>query len=229
MWHDPKEVELLATRVEKAIHRSQELIRESRMLEVRTTVFLNQWKSEPEFDGYRTVRTQPDLGMENLGSSLKRVVKSALQITGADMANLQLIDPVSGDLHIAAQYGFQRPFLDFFECVHENEAACGTAFKRGGRVIVEDVTQSPIFYGTAALEVLLDASVRAVQSTPLIASSGFTVGVLSTHWSSPYCPRDRDLFAIDLLATKFSDRLDQRDYLLNQERLPTPTKNPGLG
>jgi hypothetical protein len=229
MGHDQKEVELLATRVEKAIHRSQELIRESRMLEVRTTGFLNQWNSEPEFDGYRGVRTQPDLGIEDVSSSLKRVVNRALQITGADMANLQLIDPVSGDLNIVAQNGFQRPFLDFFECVHENEAACGTACKRGGRVIVEDVTQSPIFYGTAALEVLLDAGVRAVQSTPLIACSGFTVGVLSTHWSSPYRPRDRDLFALDLLATKFSDRWDQRDYLLNQERLPTQNRNPGLG
>jgi hypothetical protein len=229
MWQDQKEVELLTTRVEKAIHRSQELIRESRMLEVRATVFLNQLKSKPEFNGNRTVRTQPDLGIGDLSSSLKWVVNGALQVTGADMANLQLVDPASGGLRIAAQYGFRRPFLDFFECVHENETACGTAFKSGGRVIVEDVTQSPIFCETAALEVLLDATVRAVQSTPLIAGSGFTVGVLSTHWSSPYRPRDRDLFALDLLANKFSDWLDQKDYLLNQERLPTQNKNPGLG
>jgi hypothetical protein len=149
---------------------------------------------------------------------------------GADMANLQLMDPVSGDLHIAAQYGFRRPFLDFFECVHENQAVCGTAFRRGSRVIVEDVTHSPIFYGTAALEVVLDANVRAVQSTPVISSSGFTVGVLSTHWSSPYRPRDRDLLSLDLLANRFSGWLDRRDNFLNQKRIPNvQNENPGLG
>lgn len=56
MWHDQKEVELLATSVERAIHRSQQLVRESRMLEVRTTVFLNQWNSEPEFSATLAVQ-----------------------------------------------------------------------------------------------------------------------------------------------------------------------------
>ena len=75
------------------------------------------------------------------------MLNSALQITGADMANLQLS---SGVLHIVAQYGFHRTFLDFFDCVRESEAACGAAFKRAGRIIAEDVTQSPIFYGTGS-------------------------------------------------------------------------------
>ena len=95
----------------------------------------------------------------------------------------------------------------------KNEAACGTALKSRGRVIVEDVTQSQIFRGTPALEVLLDAGVRAVQSTPLIAGSGFMAGVISTHWSSPYRPSDRDLFSLDLLVSNLSEWLDGRDYL----------------
>jgi len=102
------------------------------------------------------------------------------------MANLQLVDPVSCDLYIAAPYGFSRPFLDFFERVHEARAVCGASFRRRGRVVVEDVTQSPIFWGTNALEVPLDAPVRAVQSSPLIGGSGAILGIVSTHWSYPY-------------------------------------------
>ena len=151
-----------------------------------------------------------------------------LSSTATERFGLRLTSSVRRPAH-RAQHRFHKPFFDLFERVDENEAACGTAFKSGGRVVVEDVTQSPMFYGTASLEVLLDASVRAVQSTPLVACSGFTVGVLSTHWSSPHRPRVRDLFALDLLATKFAHWLDERDYLLNQESLPTQNKNPGLG
>lgn len=67
-------------------------------------------------------------------------------------------------------------------------------------MIVEDLTQNSIFRRTAALEVLLDAGVRAVRSTPLIAWSGLKIGLLSTHGSSPCHPRDRVLSALDLLA-----------------------------
>lgn len=210
---DEVELELLAARMDRAIHQSYELIHRSSLLKVQTTVFLNQLRSQKDFTGCPMVQAGPDFLLGNVPSSLNWVVGAALQITGAPMGNLQLVDPASGNLYIAAQYGFRRPFLQFFECVHENEAACGTALKSRGRVIVEDVTQSQIFRGTPALEVLLDAGVRAVQSTPLIAGSGFMAGVISTHWSSPYRPSDRDLFSLDLLVSNLSEWLDGRDYL----------------
>ena len=140
MERDEDEVEILAARVKKAIHQSKELIRQSKVLEVQTAVFLNQLKTEREFANYPIVHAQPDFG--SILSPLKWVVKAALQITGATMGNLQLVDPASGALRIAAQYGFRKPFLDFFQCVHENQAACGAALRSRGRVIVEDVTQN---------------------------------------------------------------------------------------
>src|SRR3546814_8882812 len=79
------------------------------------------------------------------------------------MGNIQLLDRETGVLKIAASRGFDAPFLTFFETVHENDAACGTALKRGERIVVEDVEASPIVLGTPALAVLLAAGVRAVQ------------------------------------------------------------------
>lgn len=210
---DEEEIELLKARVDRAIYQSCQLIHRSSVIKVQTTVLLNQLKNQRDCRGFRMVQARADFLIGNVPSSLNWVVSAALQITGAEMGNLQLADPASGNLYIAAQYGFHRPFLEFFECVHENQAACGKALKSRGRIIVEDITESPIFRGTPALEVLLDAGVRAVQSTPLIAGSGFMAGVISTHWSSPYRPGDRDLFSLDLFASNLSDWLDGRDYL----------------
>lgn len=109
---------------------ANELIRQSKVLEVQTAVFLNQLKTEREFANYPTVHAQPDFG--SILSPLKWVVKAAPQITGATMGNLQLVDPASGGLRIAAPYGFGKPFLDFFECVHENHGSvrCGAPESR---------------------------------------------------------------------------------------------------
>jgi PAS domain S-box-containing protein len=73
---------------------------------------------------------------------LQEILDAAVKITGAQMGNIQLLD---GDcLRITAQQGFDRPFLEFFDAVHGDQAACGTALQLGERVIVDDVQNSPI-------------------------------------------------------------------------------------
>ena len=105
---------------------------------------------------------------------LHEILDAAIEITGAQMGNIQLLE---GDvLRITAQRGFDTPFLEFFDAVHGDQAACGTALQRGERVIVDDVLNSPIFAGTPALEVMVAAGARAVQSTPLVSRSGRVLG-----------------------------------------------------
>jgi GAF domain-containing protein len=133
---------------------------------------------------------------------LTEIVKVAIALVGADMGNMQLFDCTSGALRIEAQSGFTRPFLEFFNQVHHGQAVCGTAMKRARRVIVEDVTQSPIFYGTPALEIILDAGARSVQSTPLVDASGRILGMLSTHWRRPRRLSASELSLLDVLAEK---------------------------
>lgn len=86
---------------------------------------------------------------------------------------------------------------------------CGTAFKTRAQIIVEDVAESPIL-GTPALEVVLDAGVRAVLSTPLVGSTGSILGILSTHRRRPWRPRRRDLHLLNLLARNAADWIEQR-------------------
>src|SRR5262252_398923 len=82
--------------------------------------------------------------------------------------------------------------------------------KRARRVIVEDVTQSPIFRGNPALEVILDAGARSVQSTPLTDASGHIMGMLSTHWRHPRRLSESDLSMLDVLAKRTTVLLRQQ-------------------
>jgi GAF domain-containing protein len=124
---------------------------------------------------------------------LDKILSAAIAITSADKGNIQLFDARSGVLKIAAQRGFNRAFLDFFaQASHDKAAACCEALHAAGRVVIEDITRSHIFREQASLGVLLDAGVRAVQSTPPIASDGSVLGMISTHFAQPQQRRSQE-------------------------------------
>jgi hypothetical protein len=56
-------------------------------------------------------------------------------------------------LTIAAQRGFEDPFLNFFASVRDDPSACAAAMRSGERVIVEDVRESEIFAGQPSKDV----------------------------------------------------------------------------
>jgi two-component sensor histidine kinase len=55
---------------------------------------------------------------------------------------------------------------------------------------------------------MLDAGVCAVTSTPLMASSGNLLGMISTHFVTPHRPSERELHLMDLLARQTADYLE---------------------
>jgi GAF domain-containing protein len=146
---------------------------------------------------------------EDLQGCLEAVLDAALFVTGAPRGNMQLFD--GEGLRIAVQRGFERPFLDFFAIVrNEEDSACGTALEHATRVMIHDVNSSDIFVGTPALAVLLEAQVRAVVSTPLISSAGQVLGMVSTHFASPHTPSEQELALLDLLAGQAANYLERR-------------------
>jgi signal transduction histidine kinase len=157
------------------------------------------------------------MALDDLPSLLGEILAAAREITGAEMGNIQLIGQ-EGALRIEVQHGFGKEFLDFFNDVHEDDAATsGEALARRERTVVEDVEKSPLFAGTAALKVLLAAGVRAMQSTPLITHAGILVGVLSTHYRRVRRPSERDLRLLDLLTRQAADLIAKKqseDHLL---------------
>ncbi|MFD9794140.1 STAS domain-containing protein [Streptomyces sp. NPDC059070] len=114
-------------------------------------------------------------------SVVSAVLTRAFQITGAPMGNAQLYEPAGEALRIVAQRGFRHPFLSFFETVSDRETACGAAARDHRPVVVEEVVSSPIFAGSPALDVLVDAEVGAVISLPVTTRDGTLLGVASVH------------------------------------------------
>lgn len=135
---------------------------------------------------------------------LDKVVETAIAIMHADMGSIQTFDPPSGHLVIRAHRGFSETWLKYSRQASGN-GACGAVVQKGERVIVEDVTQSPIFMGTSALDVQLAEGVHAVVSTPLRAQGGLMVGVISAHFKQPHRPDTHALQRIDLLARLTAD------------------------
>ena len=86
--------------------------------------------------------------------------------------------------------------------------------------MVSDVETSPLFAGTPSLEILREAGVRAVQSTPMMSRNGALLGILTTQWGIPYTPDEHDLWRIDLLARQAADliELSQAEEALRASR-----------
>jgi PAS domain S-box-containing protein len=160
------------------------------------------------------------VGSRDLEAALRFVLKSSMEITGADKGNIQLLNTATGKLEIAAQEGLEGPFLDYFKDVDETgSSACGQALCTRKRVIIEDVEEDPAF--APHRKVAAEAGIRSVQSTPLISRTGELLGVLSTHHGHPFAFSNRHARLLDLhvrQATDFIDGLRGRQLLRESEQ-----------
>jgi GAF domain-containing protein len=117
---------------------------------------------------------------------LEHAIERAMLIDGASMANAQVVDVEGEGLRIAAHSGFSPEFLEFFELVdHTSNSACGSALAGAGAVWVSDTARTPIFAGSPALDVMLDAGSRRVASVPVTSPRGEVIAMLSTHHRRP--------------------------------------------
>ena len=126
-----------------------------------------------------------------LGALLDGVLEFALTLLHAERGNVQLADPATGVLRIAAQRGFDPEFMEYFAAVTDDGSACGRAARQHAQVVITDVTTDPGF--APHREIALASGFRAVQSTPLVNRAGHLVGMLSTHYPRPTTPPRRDL------------------------------------
>lgn len=132
-----------------------------------------------------------------------RALETVLSLARAERGNVQLPDPVSGELRIIAQHGFGPEFLDHFAVVDGDGSACGRAARRGAQLAIPDVTVDPAF--TPHREVAAASGFRAVHSTPLIGKAGRVVGVVSAHYPRPYALPARDM----LIINRYADMVGQ--------------------
>jgi hypothetical protein len=123
-------------------------------------------------------------GSGTRGAVLKAVLRSTLTVTGTDMGNVQLTDPVRGGLRIEQHTGLTADFVDFFAHVGEDGTSCARAARDVAQVTVHDVESDPVFT-EAARRAILAAGSRACHSVPLTTESGLCVGMVSAHLDRP--------------------------------------------
>jgi PAS domain S-box-containing protein len=154
--------------------------------------------------------------ISDLPSLLQEVLSSTIELQGADFGTIQLYDPETRSLRIAAQQGFGVEFLQHFQNITlYSDSAFARTLNEGTRVVIEDVSLDPE-YGPHR-HIAASAGFRAVQSTPLIErSSGALIGVLSTHFRDPGRPGGRELRLTDLYALQAGDIIALR---ISEQRL----------
>ncbi len=155
---------------------------------------------------------------DDVNGCLKEILNVAIEISGADKGNIQLLEAESGQLHLVTYSGFDEPFLSFFGDSKNGNTACRLAITSQQRIIVEDVNETDVF-DDDTLGVLRAAGVRGVQSLPLQSSGGTLLGAISTHFSEPHRPSEQELRLMDLLARQTADYLERRRVEEEREHL----------
>ncbi|MBQ0868263.1 ANTAR domain-containing protein [Streptomyces sp. RK75] len=120
----------------------------------------------------------------NAAEVLSAVLRHSMEVAETSMGNVQLVDPVTGDLRIEKHRGLDDDFLEFFDRVGKDGTACAQASQQLTRVTVTDVATDTVF-DEPARKVLLAAGSRGCHSTPLVVPSGQVEGIVSTHHERP--------------------------------------------
>jgi signal transduction histidine kinase/ActR/RegA family two-component response regulator/sensor domain CHASE-containing protein len=136
-------------------------------------------------------------------------VQAAVAITHADFCSFRLIDPATGSMVVAAQYGLEQYGNNLWSAAYDSNTKYSEALERGERVIVEDILLCPELQSKPALAVLSAAGMRAFYSTPLICRGGCLLGVVSVCFRQPCRPDERTIRLIDLLCRQTADIIEQ--------------------
>lgn len=144
---------------------------------------------------------RPQMGSIHTAPSMSdALLDTTLEFVGASFGNVQAIDWARGSLEIIRQRGFRKEFLQYFKSVTPgHRSACGFALKTRKSVVISDVADdknlSPL-----SRSVILDAGVRAVQSVPIVSTSGAYIGVLSAHFPAIHRFSNAELDMVESLA-----------------------------
>ncbi len=131
--------------------------------------------------------TERLLRCENVEAAVSTILHDVVALHGAPFGNIQLHSPKDGTLHLVAQTGLPRSFVDTFRRVKSDDGTvCARALRNKKTEVVEDLEADEEF--KPHLETARSANVRSVQSAPIIGKSGQLVGVVSTHFSRPFKP-----------------------------------------
>jgi PAS domain S-box-containing protein len=139
-----------------------------------------------------------------LQEGFEEILKTVVELLGADQGHMQLLDDKDGVLRIAAQLGFGPDFLRAFrEVTLADNSAPGRALRWRARIVIEDIEADSPYESLRPMA--RAAGYRAVVSTPLIGPDGILVGMLSTYFKAAHRPTAPELGILDLFVRHACD------------------------
>lgn len=138
------------------------------------------------------------------------IVKAAVSIMRSEIGTMQAFHPELGKLRLLASVGIEPEAVSLWEWVSvEAGTPCAEALRTVSRVVAGDIETCDFMAGTSDLDALRKSGIRAVQSTPLISRTGDLLGMITTLWTKPHLPSERDLRMLDLLARQAADLIER--------------------
>jgi PAS domain S-box-containing protein len=146
--------------------------------------------------------------IHELKAGLEEVIDAGMAALGADMGNIQLLNPKTQMLEIVAWRGLDSDFLEYFrEVSAADDSACGRSLRARQRIVIEDVELDEGY--TLHRDMAAAAGYRAVQSTPLFGIDSEPIGMFSTHFRKPHRSSERDLSMFDLYANEAAEFIER--------------------
>ena len=145
-----------------------------------------------------------------------KIVDAAVSITRSQFGTMQLLCPKDdpsghgGELQLLYHHGLSPEAAGFWQWVSPRAySSCTQALKFGQRAIIPDFETWDEIAGTEDLLAFRRTGIRSAQTTPLLSRSGALLGMISTHWTYPHEPSQRDLRLLDILARQAADLLER--------------------
>ena len=139
-----------------------------------------------------------------------QILGAAMELMAADAACLQMLAADDTSLRLLTWTNFHPDCVPFWARVAAGAGStCSKALSDNQRVVVTDIEACEFMAGTQEQLEYRRAGVRGVQSTPLRSRTGRLLGMLSTHWRTPYTPTEDDFRFFDVLARQAADLIER--------------------
>ncbi len=154
------------------------------------------------------------IGEQDLAALYGKIVDAAVAITGSQFGTMQLLrqseDGTVSGLELLVSRGLSPQDKTVWEWVSPTaHSSCTAALKSGNRAIIPDFECWDEIQDTEDLLAFRRAGIRSAQTTPLRSRDGSLLGMISTHWSKPHQPSERDLYLLDIIARQAADLLER--------------------
>jgi PAS domain S-box-containing protein len=138
-----------------------------------------------------------------LEPTLEEILGAVMGVLGAVMGDLRLYDAERDELRLAASEGFTAEYLSLIDALPVGQGACGAAFARRERVVIEDVGSDPIY--APYVEAARLGGYQAVFSTPMVDRGGEVLGTIAAYFPEPHRPPERQARLVELYARQATD------------------------